>query len=89
MSQELRRRLGRGLRARRKAQGFTQEELAYRADTTASVLGLIERGQDPFSCQISACLGAYGLSIRQSNIFIFSAERHADPRNADAFWALP
>ncbi len=64
MSQELRRRLGRGLRARRKAQGFTQEELAYRADTTATVLGLIERGQDNFTIDtLARILKALNVSI--------------------------
>lgn len=64
MSQELRRRLGRGVRARRKARGLTQEELAYRADTTASVLGLIERGQDNFTIDtLSRILNALDVSI--------------------------
>ena len=64
MSQELRRRLGRGVRAQRKARGLTQEELAYRADTTASVLGLIERGQDNFTIDtLSRILNALDVSI--------------------------
>lgn len=64
MSQELRRRLGRGLRSQRKSRGLTQEELAYRAGTTASVLGLIERGQDNFTIDtLSRILNALNVSI--------------------------
>lgn len=54
-------RLGSRIRARRKALGWTQEELAAKADIDRSYIGGVERGERNLSftmlCAICAALG--------------------------------
>ncbi|MBN2019980.1 MAG: helix-turn-helix transcriptional regulator [Sedimentisphaerales bacterium] len=54
-------RLGKTIRAARKARGWSQEEFAYRCDLDRSYIGGIERGERNISiltlCKIAKALG--------------------------------
>jgi len=67
-NQELLNKFGLALRAKRKAMGYSQEELALRSDISISQIGRIETGKiNPTLCTLNVI--AKGLEINLEELF--------------------
>lgn len=71
---DIRTRLGAGVRALRRARGWTQEQLAERASLSYKFLGEIERGQGNPSVETLGRLGV-ALEVDVVDLFGFPATR--------------
>lgn len=73
----LRQRLGQRIRQLRRAQGWTQQELASRAGVDFKYLGSVERGERNLTIDNVEKIAA-GLAVEAHQLFFFSAPPHPE-----------